>query len=770
MSANGLLGVGVTGLLAFQRALGTVSHNIANAQTESYSRQKVDLTTRIPSFNGYGYIGSGVQVRSIARVYDQFITEELQTSTSSHSQLQRFHQLAAQVDDILADPKAGLSPALQGFFNAAQDLANDPASTASRNVLLSEAGTLVDRFHYLNARFEDQYENVNAQISTTITEIDSLASSIAEINRTIVNAASNGGTQMPNDLLDQRDKLLTDLSERVAITTVPQNDGSLNVYIGNGQVLVSGFEKQNLSSVKNIYDPTRYEINVSAGPSSSINITEQLSGGTLGGVLAFRDQILDPTLNSMGRIAIGLASGFNEQHQLGMDLNNEMGGDFFSIPSMNVVASSRNDVTTGISISLSDSNQLTTSDYRLVYDGGNRYTLTRLSDNSKSYIDVSAGYPYTSNAIDGFTINITAPPSTNDTFLIQPTADAARTFELEISDIAKIAAASPLQSSQIQSNTGTGVVSPATVTDINAYDGDTYQVLLADLTSASAGGSIGGITDNNSDSTLQYELSINGQLVYTQTESDTPLADLNALATAINGASDVNVATTGVKAYLNAGATSLYLTRVPASALPITIQENLSTTAGPIEDNDTVIGYFGSALTGVTTPTNSIAYNPTADSYIVLDSTGNVESTAAYSAGEDITVNGVQTSISGVPNFGDSFILGANTNGVSDNRNALKLAELQKNLVLAGGTSTYQDAYAKIVGDVGTATHRADLNRNAQEALLNHAKEARAQVSGVNLDEEAADLLKFQQAYQAAAHIITTADTLFQSLLTAMRR
>ena len=316
--------------------------------------------------------------------------------------MQEFYRLASQVDNLLADPQAGLAPSLQRFFGAVSDVANDPSSIPARQVLLSEAQSLADRFHYLDQRLESLRNGVNTQITNTVSEINGLASGIAAMNRDIALALGTGAGQPPNDLLDQRDELVRQLAERVAVTTVPQDDGALNVFIGNGQTLVVGGNASRLDVVGNPYDPTRKEVAITAGPISSI-VSDMLTGGTLGGALQFRNEMLDSAQNALGRAAIGLAATFNDQHRLGQDLNNALGGDFFTAidnSSPRVLSTSA----ATVSVSVPDVNALTTSDYRLDYDGAT-YTVTRLSDNAAVYS--IAAFPG-ANAPRGLTLTLTA--------------------------------------------------------------------------------------------------------------------------------------------------------------------------------------------------------------------------------------------------------------------------------------------------------------------------------------------------------------------------
>ncbi|MEW6353166.1 MAG: flagellar hook-associated protein FlgK [Pseudomonadota bacterium] len=645
MSGSDIFSVGTSGLLVFQRALATTSHNIANVNTEGYSRQQVDFSTRPPQGGSGGYIGTGVQADSVRRAYDGFLTTQVRNNTSANSQLQNFYQLANQVDNLLADPQTGLAPGLQSFFSAVQGVANDPASIPARQVLLSTGQLLTDRFHAINQQLTDQRNSANSQLQTIVTEINSLATALAKINADIVSAQGAFATQPPNDLLDQRDALLNQLAQRVAVTAVPEGNGALNVFIGNGQGLVVGSQASSLSVVQNSFDPNRSEI-AYLGGSATVTISDNLSGGTLGSVLDFRRQILDSAQNALGRVAVGLSATFNAQHVLGQDLNGALGANFFSVGAPDVLARSGGSPNTGngvVAATVANVNQLTTSDYRLQNSGGT-YTLTRLSDNT---VTTLASFPGTPVTVDGVTISLTSGTiNSGDSFLIRPTRPAAATVNVALSDARKIAAAAPIRTSASLSNAGTGAISPGTVSNT----------------------------------------------------TNLPLAG------------------------------------------PITLT-------------------FNSALNQFTVaggPGGTLAYNPATDS-------GGKQFTFS-------TYGGIAFTVSGVPANGDTFTIGNNTGGVSDNRNALLLGGLQNQLLLGGGTVSLQGAYGQLVAEVGAVTHQADINSKAQEGLLNQVTQARDAVSGVNLDEEAANMIRFQQAYQASAQIIALAGTLFDTLLGALRR
>jgi len=636
----------ITGLLAAQRALATVSHNIANINTPGYSRQEVGFSAQNPQFTGAGYVGSGVEVGTIQRIHSEFLTAQLRTSTSSNAENEIFSQLASRIDNILADEQTGLSPALLNFFNAVQDVSDLPSSISARQSMISEAQSLAARFQFIDAQMSVLTSDIRTTLKQHITEVNSLAQSIADINERIVNSQSGKDIAQPNDLLDQRDELIRKMSEIIGVSTTPQGDGALNVFTKNGHPVVLGKVTSKFTVAETYLG--NFELNLTT-PFATVNITKNLSGGSLGGLLRFQNEMLNPTRNSLGRAGIGLAETFNDQHRLGRTLDGDVDLPFFNVGAAEVFP--LGGALNNVAASVVDPASLTNSDYSLIFNGGTSYTLTRLSDNQTTAIDTLGVSPFTSTTIDGFTLTITAGATAGDEFIVRPTINGAQDFGVVVSDPRKIAAAGPLRSSE--------------VVDVN------------------------GLPTNSG----------NGVINQVDISSTTGIPLVSSITLTFNSA-------------LNQFAVS-------------------------------------------TPPGGTIAYDPVTES-------GGKQFTIASAGNATFT-------ISGVPANGDQFVIENNLNANGDNRNALLLADLQSQPILLNGTATYQDTYGQMVAEAGTQARQAEISSLAIGALLDQAVEARESLSGVNLDEEAANMLRFQQAYQAAAQMISTADRLFQDLLNAFR-
>lgn len=651
MAVSGVMGISVSALGAAQVGLQTTGHNIANANTPGYSRQEVQLGTRNPQYTGAGYLGQGVEVNTVKRAYSEFLNAQVLSEQSQAAMLGTYHTQIQQIDNVIADANAGISPAIQDFFGAVNNVSATPESQPARQALLNSAGSLAARFRSLSQRFTDVNTAVSSQIANSIAQVNSYAQQIAALNQNIVMQTAASG-QPPNDLLDQRDQLVAKLNTEVKATVVRQNDGAYNVFVGNGQSLVVGSTGFTLALAQSPTDPSKQDVvyNNMNGTQSTLQ-QSSLQGGNLGGFLAFRDITLAQSQNALGRVAMGIAGMMNQQHQLGQDLNGELGGDFFVPPSPAVYSNTQNKgegVVTASVVAPADYAALTGSDYKLRFDGGSSYTLIRLSDNKQTVFP--SGLPET--PVDGLSLSTTAGAIPGDTYLIRPTVNGARDIAVGVADPAKIAAALPIRASAALSNKGEAKISSGTV--------------------------------NPSP---------------TNPDPAHPTTDVNLKN-------------------------------------PVTIR-------------------FGSANT-----------------FDVFDAkTGTGLATGVpYRDGGDISFSGWTAQITGIPAAGDEFMVGANTNATADGRNALIMAELQTRNTLGapeGGlpTTTFQGAYAQWVSDVGNKTRELQVTSTAQASMAEQSVATQQSYAGVNLDEEAANLMRYQRAYQAAGKAMQISNTLFDTVL-----
>ncbi|WNO07964.1 flagellar hook-associated protein FlgK [Teredinibacter sp. KSP-S5-2] len=478
--ASDLLGISVSGLRVAQASLSTTGHNIANAGVDGYSRQRVLVETNPANFQGGGYIGNGANVASVDRVVNNFVIEQLRTDTTLFNDLKVFNENISQLDTLLADESSGLSSGLEKFFAAVQNAADDPTSIPARQLIISESENLADRFNTIYERFNTINEGVSEAIDTGVAKINALTSNIAELNRKITDAYGRGDGASPNDLLDQRDEAIRQLSELVSIQTYDQGFGQINIIVGQGQNLVVGTNARELAVIASPEDAKKQDI-VFVNESGGQIITNLISGGEIGGLIRFRDTVMDQAYNEFGRIAVVMADTFNEVHSQGVNLQNDFGGLFFydvndpTIAANRIIGNSNNTADSGryMRLNIDDPTQITASEYDMEVGTGGRFEITRLSDNKVVSSGLLTGvYPF-SIEFDGLELVIDGGAyQAGDSFRLQPTKSGARDFSSELLNPESIAFGSPVLTDTSLANLGTGSITPGQVLSLVDQNGD----------------------------------------------------------------------------------------------------------------------------------------------------------------------------------------------------------------------------------------------------------------------------------------------------------
>ena len=625
---SNLLATGSSALIAFQRALSTVGHNVANINTPGYSRQRVELEARDATYFGYGYQGNGVQIVDVRRMADSLATSRLLDSGGELARLQQLSTLSSRLDQLFSEKATGISAPWSSFFDSVNALSSNAAGSADRESVLAQANALVTRFRQIDQHLDGLDIEVNAGLTAATDEVNRLAKEIAQLNGQI------GGSSSPSgDLLDRRDQLISELVAFTGGNAATQDGGLVNVFSAGGQPLVVGATASTLVTVPDPYRPERLQVALETN-GQRVTLDKRALGGQIGGLVEFRTTVLDPAMAELGRIATSLAQTFNEGHRAGMDQYGQMGADFFTLPAPRLSSNANNTGNASLTTSVGNVAGLNAQNVLLRFDGA-AWVAT--------HPDTGASIPMTGTgtAADPLVVNgievvlASGTPAANDRFLLQPTAGAAGNLGVAITDPGRIAAATPVKATTDLANTGSGKLSGLKVTDAaNA-------ALLAPA----------------------------------------DIEFIDATQYTING-------------------------------------------TGPF----------------------------------------------AYTPGQTIAYNGWSGVLDGAPAAGGTFSVGPTGANSSDNGNAKLLSNLDDARVLNGGTLTLNGAIGGLTTQVGSAARQADYSAQAQQVIHDQAQAARDAVSGVNLDEEAADLMRLQQAYQAASQIIATADTLFQSLLAATRR
>ena len=640
---SALMSIGKTAMYASYAALQTTGNNIANANTTGYSRQETVLADAPSQFSGSGFFGKGVNVTSVTRAYDQYLTNmAVSTSSASASDAARLDKLT-QLENVFPIGESGVGYAAGALMNSFVDVANNPTDSSARQVVLSQAQELASRFQAAGNQLNDLQTGVTQDVKASVDSLNSLAQQVAKLNQQI--AALKGAGQPPNQLLDQRDQLISQIASTISVTTIAADDGSVGVFIGGGQSLVLGANANTVKAVPDTFDPSKVMLTLSEGASNRLIPTASLAGGSLAGLMKFQNEDLASAKNLLGQMAAAVSGAVNAQQALGLDLGQPAGAGapIFSVGAPRVLTASTNTGSATFTATTTDASQLQASDYALSFDGSN-YTLTRSADQS-----TVTGSPYTPAqlaagvVVDGVTLQLTGgTANAGDRFLMQPVAAAAQSMQTVLASPTGIAAASPFTASVGVSNTGTATVSSVLAVG-PSYDG----TLSADITFTSATGD------------------------YNWTLSD------------------------------------------------------------------------GSTGTGT------------------------------WTAGTPISLNGFELSLAGVPKSGDTISVVPTVSTTSNNGNALAFAALGTAALVsatgAGAANTASmgitDAYASAIASIGVRVQGGKTAATMSSAAASQAETARANADGVNLDEEAARLIQYQQSYQAAAKILQVAQSVFDTLL-----
>ncbi|TBU77085.1 flagellar hook-associated protein FlgK [Pseudomonas daroniae] len=671
---SNLMSIGLSGVRASQTSLNVTGNNITNVDTAGYSRQATTQVSAASQQSGNLYIGSGTTIEDVRRIYSSYLTTQVRTATGLDSAAQTFNTQIQQTNALLADSTTGISSVLQSFFAAMQTASSNPTDTASRQLLLTQASGLTERFNSVYNQLADQNAYLNQQMSTMTGQVNKLASNVASYNLAITQASASGAS--PNDLLDARDEAVRQLSELIGVTVLEQ-DGNYNLFIGSGQPLVVGATASTLSASPSASDPSRFSVYLSQG-SSTQDISSVISTGSIGGLLTYRSQVLDSTMNELGRVALVLADQVNSQLGQGLDLNGEFGAALFSnINSATAIAqrslaNAGNTVGSGnLNVTISDTGQLTTSNYEVTMGDNGDYSVRRLSDG----VELGSGNLSDDppSEFDGFSISLPggSTVASGDRFTLIPTRSAASTIGTSMTDASKLALAAPLSANLTTGNLGTGAITqPTLTTRLDIHDATANAATQAAI------------------------------------QEGTPLKVV--FGTSSNGSQSYSV-------YDSSGTAVASGSIVPGNS-------------------------------------NSLEIS-------IPDGAGG----EAFSFSMDV---------SGSPASGDSFTVSFNSDGVSDNRNAQSLLDLQTKSTVglqSGSGASISGAYGSLIEQVGARTNQAELDAKATGSILSGATASRESLSGVNLDEEAVNLVKFQQYYSASAKVIAVASEIFDTLINTFR-
>lgn len=670
----GILSTGLSGLRAAQSGLDTTGHNIANVNTDGYNRQRIEQVSTIGLPFAGTMLGNGTQLSALTRAFNDFAYKEVLYNVNQYNYNNTQMLNASRLDNLVADTDTGITTSLETMFDSINGVTEEPTIISARNVLLANAESLAKRFNNLATEVERQHLGaVNQEIYTTVASMNEMATRIAELNKEIAVANSVAESGFPaNDLLDKRDLLIKQISEKCQVSVIDLPDGTVNLTLGKGITLVTGTFAIPLTVERNEFDTNKLEISISPTPTTPVKnvVTSQIAGGSLGGLFTIRDEVLLPALRDIGKLAIGLADSMNRQQTLGRDLNGNVGENLFTDindpqAALSRVLNSRNNpLGTDFSVRIDNASLLTNQEYRMEYDGTNLavYDADQNVIHTFSAADIATMAGGTGVAIPSLGLSMTIPTNNlaaGDSFMLRPTFTGARDIAINITDPKKVAAAD------------------------NFLD-------------------VQSVTNPNNVSFSLYEIS-----------------DANAVGFP-NPVNFPPPATPGIRIIVDATASNYSIEDAAGNPLS-------GPTAMP---TDQIISFGGGRLK------------------IEGQMAGNEVFTLRHS---------------------DNTLIDTKKFGPGDNTNALAMLAYQNVKTLDGGTNTFSESYAEMVTFVGVQTQSRKISADSFSVLLADAEQRQAAVSGVNLDEEAANLIRYQQSYSAAARIISVARDTFDTLLQSVR-
>ncbi len=675
--ADNLLTIGTSGVLASTGLLNTTGNNISNLNSKGYVRQRTEYES--------GILGLGVGRGNTERLVNEFSLSQLRRDTSALSYNQQFLTEASRIDTLFSNTSNSISTGISDLFKQLQGANNDPANTSSRQLVMGSTQTLISKFNTLSSIVLEQRTSINQQLDNLVSAANSQINTIAEMNKQISAYGSGINTPVPMDLLDKRDEALRQLSELVEISTLDAQNGEKLVFLNTGQSVVLEHGKFSLMSAVGNPDPQRKTLQLQLDYNSNIigEVESQTLGGKIGGLLEFRAQLLEPTQNKLGQLALGLADAFNTQNKLGMDGNGQLGKAIFGTGTFGGYPMTTNTgagVVTA-TVEAGKGKDIPPNDLLVTFTAPNQFKLETLDERGKviagsAVTQTITAYPAVFNSsnvpgnfLNGYEIrldNTAGAFGNGDQFVLKPLSTAAQSISLLNSRPEDLALASPLRGEFNVNNLGNAKIGTISVTNTNPASSQ-----------FTAPGDVNGEPFN-----ITY---IGGDRFEIRNSGNTLL---------------------GTTAVMTGGNYT-----------------NLFASAG----------------------------------------------LANY---------GFDMSMTGVPKNGDTFTLSYNTGGQKDNRNGLALAQLQekeiirKNAVAVTGADnqmSLNEGYGVMVGSIGEKTSQVKIATDSSKALLAQSQSWYESISGVNLDEEAANLIRFQQSYAAAAKIISTSQTIFDTLLSAAR-
>jgi flagellar hook-associated protein FlgK len=821
-----LLSIGSSGVTAYQRALATVSNNIANVSTDGYTRQDVSLSSNQPRLLGNSYLGTGARFDAVQRQYDAFVESNLRNSNSDLESQKPLLSYVNRLIDVMGDESIGLTTAMNLFFESARDLSSDPASVVTRSTFLRDADGLSSRFQQLASQFDLLDNETRQSVDTDVGQINSLTQQLGLLNKQM--AKHSSADTQPSELLDQRDRLLRELSGLVSVKTKFEPNGAVLVSVGDTLdqgILVQQTKTRAISVSQSSIDPNKLEFVIDAY--GTPETMPSISSGKIGGIMNFREQVLNPASNSLNDLAEVMAREINAIHREGVDAEGLLGGDLFAFSADKPLQAA------GMQMIIKDANRVAaagqfrvidhplnsgTAQARVTYKASDfggptallgELALGQIPQIGSVTVSTTAGQAFASLGL--------VPVGTQELSLTLKNPNANQSFQVLTRDGRHVlgrALTDDQQSLLLKTSNGMEAGATYNTTHLNATGASAYlemdifmgakadvglvqqfntatRELLAPLKTAAV------LTGNTFEASpggiAAGALTLNGHALPALASG----ADLNAVVVWLNAES----ASTGVTASQLDG--QLVLSRpagdtindirlglgnngTPADLSKLGFDTRISVKGGTTDDllvfvtdssggasSAEVSAQFAGIEGGMkqTLRTFPLQVTFTTDNtYRIVDTrtdTVVAERQLLNDPGNNIpslTYRGLRLEFSTAPKAGDVFNIDGNKDGIGNNEAMLRMVALEDEAIMPGGL-TITEAYIERVNQVGSVARQAAIAEQALSVVYQQAQEARDSISGVSLDEEASALVRFQQAYQANAKVMQVSMALFDSIL-----
>lgn len=445
------LSIGASAVNVYRQAIATTSNNISNVNTEGYSKQSVNVSESYPTQIASYFIGTGSNVESIQRSYDEFVERSLRDSSSDLQATTPFIEYTERIVDIMGSETANLTNAIDAFFNTSRSLSVDPGSIPLRNEVLSSGQALASRFNALSTQIDAVGTESKARLGAALHEVNSLAAQLLSINKQL--GRNSEKTKQPPQLMDQRDLILRKLSGLSTIGVTESSNGQVSVNFG-GQG--RGFEIVTPSGVRKIAmfsdsaDPTG-DVQLVIDPRGSKQPLPPLSGGEVGGLLTFRNEVAKVARDGLDHIAVQFANKVNEVHKQGFDLNGDFGQDFFRVTPSYSINSEAASGTFSVDVNVVDQTDLPTDPTKMMYRESTQSWLVYTDSQLHPEAELTDANNF---SFRGLALSISGTPEDADTIILSPNNRAADTFTMELRDPRRVAASEPMTLMPAPANSG----------------------------------------------------------------------------------------------------------------------------------------------------------------------------------------------------------------------------------------------------------------------------------------------------------------------------